>query len=121
MDGYIEWLIGVQAGFDISAHVLTNMHFIREGDYAESEVRGSSYLRLKGAKPTNMIVIGRHFDKYERRNGVWKFVHRSLCVDWVKKFEPDASGLNLLNAIVPGRMGPDDPFYSRLRLLPGTF
>ncbi len=29
-----------------------------------------------------MLVGGRYFDKYERRDGAWKFLHRAIVTDW---------------------------------------
>ncbi len=31
----------------------------------------------------DVLVGGRYFDKYEKRDGVWKFLARSIDADWV--------------------------------------
>ena len=77
-------------------------------------------LRMKGSEPFNLIVVGRHFDKYERRNGEWRFAHRSLCVDWVQVFPAGNASIDVVGAVQRGKMGKDDPFYSRLDLLPAA-
>ncbi|QIB66835.1 nuclear transport factor 2 family protein [Kineobactrum salinum] len=120
MDGLIAWLSNVQEDLESSSHTLSNMRFARRDDYAESECRGITYLCLKGSPPQNVMVVGRHFDKYERREGVWGFTHRALCVDWVQLMPRVDAEFDLTGAVEPGKMGPDDPFYSRLELLPGT-
>lgn len=121
VEGLIAWFKEVQAGIESSAHTLINMHFAREGDLAESQSRGITYLRFKGDPSQNMMVVGRHFDRYERRDGAWKFIHRSLCVDWVQMFAPGAGGFDAADAADTGKRGLDDPFYSKLKLLPRTF
>jgi hypothetical protein len=30
-----------------------------------------------------MIAHGRYLDHYEKRGGIWKFLRRSLVLDWV--------------------------------------
>jgi hypothetical protein len=120
VEGYIEWLKAVQGSQEVSSHVLTNMRFAVEGDRAESEARGTTYLRIKGAEPFNLIVIGRHFDKYERREGRWAFVHRSLCVDWVQVFPAGNATIDVVGAVQRGTSGNDDPLYSRLDLIPAV-
>lgn len=111
---FIEWLTEIQEQFENSAHVLTNMLCTVDGDRAESETRGTSFLRMKGPEPYNVIVISRHFDTYERRDGVWRFTHRALCVDWQQSFPPVVGGLDVTSASQGGAMGPADPVYSRL-------
>lgn len=118
IQGYIDWLKIVQESWEMSSHVITNMRFVVDGDRAETEARGTTYLRIKADKPFNLLVIARHFDKYERRCDQWRFINRSLCVDWFQLFPPGESNIGLVGAIQRGRMGKDDPVYSRLQLLP---
>ncbi len=117
VDGYITWLHDVQDAFDITTHFLTNMLCAVDGDTAESESRGTAYLRLKADAPYNMIVINRHFDSYRRVAGKWLFSHRSLCIDWVQQFPPSDGSLDIVRANPVGTMGPDDPVYRRAPLL----
>lgn len=120
VEGLVAWFQTIQDGVSSSAHTLSDLMFAREGDVAESQARGTTFLSLKGEAAVNVMVVGRHFDRYERRDGVWKFVHRSLCVDWVQQFQVPAGALDLAAGADLGRMGPDDPFYTRLQLLPGV-
>lgn len=111
VDGYIDWLRAAQDYFESSAHIMSNLLFTVDGDRAESEGRGRAYLRLKGDKPFNMIVVSRHFDQYRKVEGRWLFSRRALCVDWVQQFEPTEGGLDMVQAVQAGRMGADDPVY----------
>lgn len=121
VEGLLSWFQMIQEGVSSSAHTLGDLMFARDGDLAESQARGTTFLSLKGDSPLNVMVVGRHFDRYERRDGAWKFVHRALCVDWVQQFQVPVGGLDLAAGVDLGRMGPDDPFYTRLKLLPKAF
>ncbi|MGY0610788.1 nuclear transport factor 2 family protein [Luteimonas sp. A501] len=121
VEGLLSWFQAIQEGVSSSAHTLSDLMFARDGDVAESQARGTTFLSLKGDAPLNVMVVGRHFDRYERRDGVWKFMQRALCVDWVQQFQVQAGGLDLAAGADLGRMGADDPFYSRLTLLPKAF
>lgn len=116
VDGFVDWLRQAQDYFEIVTHIIGNFLFSIDGDHAESEGRGTAYLRLKGDQPFNMIVVNRHFDRYRRVEGRWLFSHRSVCVDWVQQFPPSEGGLDLVAALPVGMPGAGDPVY---REVPG--
>jgi hypothetical protein len=113
-DDFVDWLQQVHDHFVMVTHVITNLLFSVDGDVAESEGRGCTYLTMKAARPYNMIVINRHFDRCRKIDGRWRFTSRSLCLDWVQQFPPPEAELDLVKANPLGRMGSDDPVYSKV-------
>ncbi|HBM82192.1 MAG TPA: hypothetical protein DD459_00840, partial [Halieaceae bacterium] len=69
--------------------------------------------------PLDLLIGGRYFDKYEKRNGVWKFTYRAVDADWAHLHQP--SLVNLKNPIIDGahigQPGRKDPSYSIFELL----
>ena len=111
VDGYIDWLKEIRPGFDIMHHTVSGLVVAIDGDTAESESRGTAFLRMKGSPPHNVITVSRHFDRYRRENGVWKFSFRAICVDWSQPFAPIEGGFDMISAFQTGRPGEDDPVY----------
>ena len=81
-DSFIDFLPGPVTAFATTTHHITNTLFRIDGDYAE----GESYLIAchitRETPPRNLTVSGRYLDKFERRSGVWRFIHRVCMVDW---------------------------------------
>ncbi len=79
---FIAFLPGPITAFAITTHHITNALFKVDGDRAE----GESYLLAshitKETPPRNLTVSGRYLDKFERRDGRWRFSHRVAMMDW---------------------------------------
>ena len=69
--------------------------------------------------PIDLLIGGRYFDKYERREGVWKFAERAVVADWATVTSPSAVDLEhpLIEGSHIGRPGSADPSYGFFRLL----
>lgn len=113
-DEFVAWLREVHEHFQIVTHVITNLLFSVEGNTAESEGRGCTYLTMKADRPYNMIVVNRHFDRCRKVNGRWLFSRRSLCLDWVQQFPPVEEQLALVKANPLGTMTSGDPVYTKV-------
>jgi hypothetical protein len=82
------------APYAITTHQIMNATFKVDGDRAEGE---SSVLCAHISKDDpldNTIVSGRYLDKFERRNGEWRILHRKTMSDWSN---------------VPGGLDPEQP------------
>ena len=117
---FIDKLPEIQAPMEILHHNVTTVNLALEGDYAEGEIYILAFHKIKtddGAM--DLLIGGRYFDKYEKRNGQWKFLHRSVVADWAN-LHPK-SIVNLENPIIEGALigkpGPVDPSYQFFRLL----
>lgn len=111
VDEYVAWLEPVLGYFDIATHTMSNLLFWMDGDKAQSEGRGTAFLRMKGAPPFNMIVVNRHFDKYQKVEGQWRFASRCVCVDWAEQFAPRDGLPEITSAFPVGSSGLDDLLY----------
>ena len=67
-----------------------------------------------------IAIGGRYFDRYEKRDGCWKFMHRAVVADWANVHDP--SIVNLHNPMVdgahigkPSRADPSYAFFKQLR------
>jgi ketosteroid isomerase-like protein len=117
---FIDHLPQIQAPMEILHHNVTTLNIALDGDYAEGEVYVLAFHKVRtDSGPVDLLIGGRYLDKYERRNGSWKFAHRAVLADWANLHDP--SIVNLDNALVQGsHIGkPDtaDPSYGFFRLL----
>lgn len=114
VDGYIAWLREFAPSFEIMHHVFSHILLAVDGTTAESETRGTAYLRLRADSPCNMMVVTRHFDRYRRVDGSWRFAHRALCIDWAQDFGPPDKSRDTVRVFPAGVVGPDDLVYRKV-------
>jgi hypothetical protein len=67
----------------------------------------------------DVLIGGRYFDKYEKRNDVWKFSSRAVDADWA--YVNDPSKVNLKHPMIEGAnigtSNDKDPSYDYLQHL----
>jgi len=80
-DAFVAWLPEMTARWELTVHSITNSLFAIDGDRAEGEHHVRAYHRTFPPERREYIVYGRYLDRYERRDGAWKFLHRSLVFD----------------------------------------
>ncbi len=115
-DEYVAWLPAMLANWQATRHAVGNMLFLIEGDTANGEIPTTAWHRtVDGTR--DLIANGRYLDQYARRGGVWKFLRRSLVLDWMEEraVAPSPGG-EVDDGVELGRAGPDDPVYARLPL-----
>ncbi|MEM9706909.1 MAG: nuclear transport factor 2 family protein [Pseudomonadota bacterium] len=95
--GFIEALPEIMAPMKVTSHQVFNHLIALEGDHAEGEVYVQAFHHYddENGDPIDATVGGRYLDKYCREEGVWRFCHRKIVLDW--------------NAIGPSRCDWDDP------------
>ena len=76
-DEYLAWLPGVLANFEATVHSITNALYAVRGDEAQGELYTLAYHRTCAPAAREITIGGRYLDRYARRDGVWKFAHRS--------------------------------------------
>ena len=104
-------------------HFICNQTIELNGDKARSETYGFALHRCvdpaNGQRFDNLMGA-RLLDRYERRNGVWKIVHRQTVVDWNNDIElsetwaKGAMGDAEMPAEYRGRKDANDPSYTWL-------
>jgi len=95
--------------YDRTHHNVTNVVIDVHDDRAQVE----SYvmaLHLSADGARDMSYYGRYLDRFERRDGCWKIVHRQVVMDWHRD-EPAAVdfGDPRFNGLARGARHPDDP------------
>lgn len=113
--GYIDWLPSMLANWQATAHTALSALYLIDGDRAEGEIPARAWhLTLDGTR--QFIAWGRYADRYERRDGVWRFAHRAFILDHVEDL-PANSGSDFGSAGVDtAQPGAHDPVYVRLPL-----
>jgi ketosteroid isomerase-like protein len=114
-DEYVAWLPQVMANFEATVHSISNALFVVHGDEAQGEIYTQAYHRTPAPAGREIIIGGRYLDRYARRAGAWKFLHRSLALDWVRLQAVDAAAYAEFAAgAPPGRTDATDPSYLAL-------
>jgi hypothetical protein len=82
------------AKFSATTHMVMNSLFKIDGEFAEGETSVLA-CHVSPEKPNEpLIVAGRYLDRFARRHGEWRILHRSTVGDW---------------ANFPGGMDPNGP------------
>ncbi|MGV3479777.1 MAG: nuclear transport factor 2 family protein [Sphingobium sp.] len=64
-------------------HYVCNMHVELDGDTAWVESYLLTFARFpKGDEPWDTLTGGRIVDKFVRRDGEWRILHRKMAFDW---------------------------------------
>jgi hypothetical protein len=101
-------------------HHITTTNFAIDGDVAEGEIYSiATHLFAARDGETEVVVGGRYLDKYEKRNGTWKFRARAIVTDWAHVHDPSTVDLGhpMTRDTPQGRPGPDDPSQEFFSLL----
>lgn len=118
---FVEWLPSILARYEATVHSISNALFAVEGDFAEGEIYTVAYHRTHPPEQREVIIGGRYLDRYERRDGEWRFLRRGLALDWVDERPFNSmSWARSAAASNPGRPDADDPSYRFLSLLRRT-
>lgn len=116
---FIDKLPEIEAPMDILHHNITTINIKLDGDYAEGEIYMIAMHsgRIEDRK-FDLLVGGRYFDKYEKRDGVWKISHRAIVADWAHYDEPSIIALDnpMIEGALIGKRGAHDPSYSFFKL-----
>lgn len=107
---FIDWLPGMLDTMEATVHSVSN-HLIRvNGDTAVGEVYCHAYHRYLGETGMEELLIGgRYLDRYEQRQGEWRFSHRKIVADWneLRPSRTDFSGPMFVGAAIGGDKGSD--------------
>lgn len=81
-DAFVNFIGPYLDQFSATTHHLTNALIDVSGDTAESESYILANHVTKGWAPQNIIASGRYLDKFDRRDGRWRIIHRTGLADW---------------------------------------
>jgi hypothetical protein len=112
---YLAWLPQVMAQFEATVHSISNALFVVDGAHAQGELYTVAYHRTHPPQAREIVIGGRYFDRYERRDGLWRFAHRALALDWCRVHDVDPLAYGEFAASAPrGRPDAQDPSYLAL-------
>ncbi len=114
-DEYVAWLPQVMAQFEATVHSLGNALFVVDGDHAQGELYSVAYHRTHPPQAREIVIGGRYLDRYQRRDGRWRFLRRALALDWCRVAQVDPAAYAEFAAGAPaGRGDGHDPSYLAL-------
>ena len=116
---FIDILPEIQKSMGILHHNVTTHNIKLNGKIAEGETYIIAFHQVLTEEGNYDVLIGgRYFDEYEKRNDVWKFSSRAVDADWV--YVNDPSQVNLTHPMIEGAdigsPNKEDPSYQRLKL-----
>lgn len=112
-DEFVAWLPQATAPWELTRHEISNSVLAIAGDEAEGEHLVRAWHRTPPPDRTEFIVHGRYLDRYARRDGEWKFLHRRLVFDHGEVRAVDEAALARMGADAPhGTSGADDPSWA---------
>lgn len=116
-DAYVAFVEKSLSAYEAGTHYVVNMSFEVDGDKAEGEVYKINYHRTHAPDAYDIVTGSRSLDRYARSKGEWRFLSRSITLDWARKqaVDPDAYK-DFAAGSPPGRPGPDDLSYKLLTL-----
>jgi ketosteroid isomerase-like protein len=111
---FIDSLPEIQKPMETLHHNVTNHNIELHGDRAEGEVYVLAFHKVAtDGGSVDLLIGGRYLDKYEKRNGAWKFSHRAVVADWANLHDPSIVDLDnpMIEGSYIGRPGTEDPSY----------
>lgn len=114
---FCAMLPGAIRGYARTQHVLGNIciEFREARALVETYVTAYHYRANEAGPDREMTYLGRYLDTLERRDGVWKILHRQVVMDWNQN--TDASAVldgPPFDGLARGARAPDDPLYALL-------
>ena len=113
--GYVLWLRSAMKAVDLTTHQVHQASISVRRRRAEGEVYVTAYNRLRadGGRFEELVHGLRYLDRYREDEGVWRFEHRSVVVDWTERrpaaLREERGGQR------DGLAGAGDPSYALLR------
>ena len=120
VDDFLTQLAAARPYIRSMQHNITTANFATIGDFAEGEIYTiSTHTFAAGDRDVDVIVGGRYFDKYEKRDGIWKFIERKIVTDWAHVNDPSSVDLShpITSDTSRGAPGENDPSYEYFSLL----
>ena len=114
---FVEYVSRTVTQFESTSHYITNMIFAVDGNKAEGEVYKINYHRTRPPQRMEIITGSRSHDRYEKRDGVWKFMYRGIVLDWAHQTPVDDEAYKHFAAgSPPGKDDETDLSYARLSM-----
>jgi ketosteroid isomerase-like protein len=119
-DDFLNQLAASRPYIRSMQHHITTVNFAVSGDTAEGEIYMiATHTLATGDGKVDVVVGGRYLDKYEKRNGAWKFVNRTIVTDCAYVNDPSTVDLShpITRDTPRGTPDANDPSYRFFSLL----
>lgn len=119
-DDFLNQLAAARPYIWSMQHHITTVNFAVSGDTAEGEIYMiATHTLATGDGKVDVVVGGRYLDKYEKRNGAWKFVNRTIVTDCAYVNDPSTVDLShpITRDTPRGTSDANDPSYRFFSLL----
>ena len=114
---FVAYVSRTVTQFESTSHYITNMLFAVDGNTAEGEIYKINYHRTKPPERMEIVTGSRSHDRYEKRDGVWKFLYRGITLDWARQTPvDDAAYTHFAAGSPPGQPDGTDLSYARLSM-----
>ena len=117
---FADWVMGRDPEpYVRTHHNITNVLIDLVGDRAAGEAYFIAYHRM-AADAADVITAGRYLDRFERRTGEWRIIHRHAVYEWTTNAPASDASWNappLANILTRGQRGTVDPSYANLAWL----
>ena len=115
---FIDMLPEIQKPMSILHHNVTTHNIKLNGAYAEGETYIIAFHQVQSdSGDYDVLIGGRYFDQYQKRDGIWKFLSRAVDADLV--YVSDPSKVNLDHPMIKGAHigvpGNKDPLFKILK------
>lgn len=120
VEDFLRTLVDARPYLRSMQHHITTTNFAISGDRAEGEIYSiATHTFVAGDGETELVIGGRYLDKYEKRDGVWRFIARQIVTDWAHVHNLSTVDMShpMTRATPVGSPGPDDPSYTFFSLL----
>ena len=112
-----DWVIEQLGNYERTQHFISNINISINGDTAGTESYFFAHHVVPGEDgKKDVIAAGRYCDKFEKRNGEWRIVHRKALYDWSRVDETKDGWDNprMAEILTRGVQGPEDLSYDFL-------
>jgi ketosteroid isomerase-like protein len=120
VDGFFEQLVASRPYIRAMAHNITTANFAIDGNAAEGEIYNIAVHTLAGKeRDVDLIIGGRYLDKYQKRDGTWKLLERTIVTDWARVTDPSSMDMGhpITAHTLKGALDENDPSYRFFSLL----
>jgi ketosteroid isomerase-like protein len=122
-DDFLQQLIAVRPYIRAMQHNITTVNFAIDGDAAEGEIYTIAVHTIAGkGRDIDVVLGGRYLDKYEKRDGTWKLIERTIVTDWARVHDPSTMDMShpITKDTLKGTLDENDPSYQFFSLLNGA-
>lgn len=120
IEAFFEQLVASRSYLRAMQHHITTANFAIRGDAAEGESYNIAVHTLAGkGRDIDLVIGGRYLDKYEKRDGTWKLVERTIVTDWARVTDPSSMDMShpVTADSLKGTLDENDPSYQFFSLL----